>query len=454
MRTLFCASSYVSMLRILRIGPVIDALFKFDIINTRICPNCGNKVGKVESNTSLHVQFEDGAPLEDILRSVTFGPSIYSDRRCEVCYTYMNTPNVPQLATGPDILVMQLARFTNWGESESGKNEAVIPFDEELDLSPYTHETFGLNYRLLSVVQHCGSRAHGHYITIAKGESGGWEKLDDTSASPADGIDPFCPKDEADFTPYILFWARVDEDVAAESPTDDETASTNDDGDGDDELQPLQISINGILQPPSEQYFVRMSLLVVLDQQRIEEISANIYTAWSEIEMGGREKNEEEEEEQDEDEDEGEEDDEDEKKEDEERKGKKNKEGDEEKKGGKITKKDLKKEEEKKKEQAKKELKELKTSIQKDSRKVNDETQKVQEKTKKGEKSIEEKKTDEEGEEDEEKEKRGISKKRKSSGHDSTSREESISVLKKQKSSNDNSPSQKKKRTKGGLKKK
>ena len=37
----------------------------------------------------------------------------------------------------------------------------------------------------------------------------------------------FCGIDEAAVTPYILFWPRVDENVAAESPTDDEMASTD-----------------------------------------------------------------------------------------------------------------------------------------------------------------------------------------------------------------------------------
>lgn len=78
-------------------------------------------------------------------------------------YVHSSTRNVAQLFPGPRILVTHLVRFASWGESRSGekmKGRAVIPFNEELNLSPYTRENFALQYRLLSVVQHRGTRAY------------------------------------------------------------------------------------------------------------------------------------------------------------------------------------------------------------------------------------------------------------------------------------------------------
>ena len=164
---------------------MIDELFKFDITNRKTCPDCDHEGNTEESNTSLLVSFEQRAPLEDMLRDTNFAPSTYPDRHCNVCDKYLDTPNVPRLVTGPDVLVMQLVRFTVHRSPGSEKNEAVIPFSDELDLSPYTRGNFALKYRLLSVVQHRGTRARGHYINIAKGRSGEWQKVDDTSASPA-----------------------------------------------------------------------------------------------------------------------------------------------------------------------------------------------------------------------------------------------------------------------------
>lgn len=277
-RPSFYVLIYVPILSIFR---VIDALFEFAIINAKTCPNCGNEESTVGSNTILHVNFENGAPLENILHDITFGPSILKDRGCEVCYRHLDTREVPRLVTGPDILVMHLARFTDWDESTSRKNNDIIPFSEGLDLSQYTDGNFALKYRLLSVVQHRGTRASGHYINIAKGRSGQWQKLDDESVSNAIGTNPFCPRNKAAFTPYVLFWAKVEEDVAVNSPTTDKTVFTDDDDDDDDDkLRPLQISINGVLQPPSGKYFVKKSAMAKLKQQHIEAVSADIEKAF------------------------------------------------------------------------------------------------------------------------------------------------------------------------------
>ena len=143
------------------------------------------------------MNFEDAASLEDILHKVTFGPTIYPGRHCDKCNRCLDSRNVARLVTGPDILVILLVRFTNWDGSGSTKNHAVIPFGEELNLSPYTHRKVPLKYHLLSVVQHSGSRECGHYITIAKDQCGQWEELDDETADYAIGKDPYCPRDNA-----------------------------------------------------------------------------------------------------------------------------------------------------------------------------------------------------------------------------------------------------------------
>ncbi|KAL9133205.1 MAG: hypothetical protein Q9175_005615 [Cornicularia normoerica] len=96
---------------------------------------------------------------------------------------------------------MNLARFTDSDESESGKSKAVISFNEELH-------------------------------------------LDHTSYSEPE-------------------WANK----AVDSPTD---------ADDDDELRPLQISIDGVLQPSPGKHFVKKSVLAMLKQQHIEDIYADI----------------------------------------------------------------------------------------------------------------------------------------------------------------------------------
>lgn len=371
-------------------GPAIDRLFQFDFTHIRLCPNCKNRNRVPGSQNLLQVAFEGGAPLEEILRRITFGWGFYPTVDCSVCHGNMDQPTILRLVTGPKILVMQLVRFTDWNASESKKNNAVIPFNEDIDLSPYTDGNFALRYRLLSVVQHHGTVKKGHFINLAKERNGGWTKLNDDRATRATRTDPFCPRAKNAFTPYLLFWGRVDEDVVTEPPTSDETAVEDEDaGDDDDKKQPVQISINGVLQPPSEKHFIKNSLLPQLKQPHIEEVSANINTALSEVEAFDGEMSEKGKEQEEGDRGEGKEDD----KEDDQEKMKEKEE--------KTTKKGPKNGNEKQKEKAKTPPKETKTSSQNDVEKVENTAPKVQKQKGKGEKRKKEEEEEEEQQESE-----------------------------------------------------
>ncbi|KAM0801123.1 hypothetical protein BDR22DRAFT_849133 [Usnea florida] len=90
-------------------------------------------------------------------------------------------------------------------------------------------------------------------------------KLDDKDASPAAGTDPFGQRDRDDegdegpFTPYVLFWAKVDQNEMMEPPTKVHMTTTN--ADLNDELQPVPFTINGVLQPPPKVHSARKSKL-------------------------------------------------------------------------------------------------------------------------------------------------------------------------------------------------
>ena len=267
MRLSYCASYCAPMLTLYRLGSVLDGFFRCGYSFLKICPHCSHETESADSSLLLQVKFKSEAPLENILGNITFGSDTIPNRRCDACSSSSDTDSICQLVSGPDILVIQLARFTGGSDSESRKNNAIISFNEELDLSPFTDEKLILKYRLLSVVQHRGTIEKGHYITIARAPSGPWMKFDDEVASPATGADPFGQRDgdvegdEGPFTPYVLFWAKVDQNEVTEPPTKVHTASTSADVEDDDELQPVQITINGVLQPPSKVHFISKSKL-------------------------------------------------------------------------------------------------------------------------------------------------------------------------------------------------
>lgn len=80
------------------------------------------------------------------------------------------------------------------------------------------------------------------------------------------GANSFCRRYEAALTPHASFWARVDENVAAESLTDDETTSMGDDDDDDDEMRPLCVNIDGMTQSLFGEFFVKKSVFAKLNE--------------------------------------------------------------------------------------------------------------------------------------------------------------------------------------------
>ena len=144
----------------------------------------------------------------------------------------------PNIATAPQILIMQLNRFEyNPPTSAFSKREDLVRIPHFLDLTPYQRtNNHPLRYRLRSVIQHRGTLNYGHYITLVRGPSGHWMKMDDDNRvqrkSFSDawslGEDEEVPskgkkekekekrKDEPKregnvWTSYMLFWEMVED---------------------------------------------------------------------------------------------------------------------------------------------------------------------------------------------------------------------------------------------------
>lgn len=231
-------------------------MFEFEIVRTMVCSRCGEIRSSTQPDKSLIVNFDNGAPvhLQDLLRDETFGTSICPGRKCGKCSHVEDAADICRMATAPEILTIQIARF----DDEDQKKTAVIPFDQDLDLSPYTSNGTSLKYRLFSVVQHRGTVQRGRYKTFAATPSGAWEEMNDNivlASSVETAINN--PEKEAGtrWTPYLLFWARVDDSDLPDPSTFCQRGLPE----TDDKVEPLQISINGVIQPSSTRYFIRKS---------------------------------------------------------------------------------------------------------------------------------------------------------------------------------------------------
>ena len=172
------------------------------------CPKCKDRSQNIATSFVLDIRFKKAAPLQELLRTITFAGNQIKGRRCDKCGRSDDTTQKVCLSKCPDVLIVQLVRFKENGEA----NKANIGIPEELDLTSYTKDRKSAKYQLSSIIHHKGSRELGHYIAVAKSPNG-WVKLDDLEVSKAeinDALQPRCNLSK--FLPYILFWTRIDDE--------------------------------------------------------------------------------------------------------------------------------------------------------------------------------------------------------------------------------------------------
>ena len=189
----------------------LKTLLGHQTARTTICDlNCHRSRVVSPFEYRLGVPIRKDVRLEDILKAVTFAPAKVSDYECEKCKKKGKATQHARLTTTPDILEIDFLRFQQTGHGVYRKNSLHVPFSSSLDISPFAEGKSTLHYRLLSVVQHMGSFANGHYRCIAKSPSGVWEELDDSSVRRSRISEAINPG--GGWTPYSLFYARVEDD--------------------------------------------------------------------------------------------------------------------------------------------------------------------------------------------------------------------------------------------------
>ncbi|KAH9260464.1 hypothetical protein BASA81_001634 [Batrachochytrium salamandrivorans] len=156
--------------------------------------------------------------LDDCLKSF-FAPEILRGEDqyyCNQCKCKVDAKKTLELAHLPQVLCLQLKRFTS-GSSGHGGNHGVskrslfsrdtgaglknftrvrFPVDQPLDLSAYLkkpdppldgtngEEEEGAKYQLIAVVRHSGSATYGHYVAQCRTPDNKWYTFDDELVSP------------------------------------------------------------------------------------------------------------------------------------------------------------------------------------------------------------------------------------------------------------------------------
>ncbi|RFU32698.1 hypothetical protein B7463_g3648, partial [Scytalidium lignicola] len=173
-----------------------------------------NRCGK-ESKTEAHTEGGLSVPIQPAIRpkpgSLTaylqrYMDEIVEDYRCEGCQDKGKKFRTQNIQHAPDILLVQLKRFS-W---DGSKDSSPVSISVGLDLNRYrdTENESQLRYELTAVIQHSGSTGSGHYVCSARGPDGKWYCFNDSTVSTTDIAAAVGGNGRGLFTPYMLYFQR------------------------------------------------------------------------------------------------------------------------------------------------------------------------------------------------------------------------------------------------------
>ena len=186
--------------------PIVKAFFEYDMTQTLKCAYCGAISQQTNPEKILGVNLQNPGPLKRLLRHNVFAPATMTGWRCGVCHQFEATTELVkslELATTPEMLVVEFRRFN----TNRQKDNVHIPFTQWLELTPYTINRTPTKYRLMAVVHHSGTLSRGHYVTVARGPRGEWQRMNDQVVSDTTVTEALRPS--SDFSPYLLFYAKI-----------------------------------------------------------------------------------------------------------------------------------------------------------------------------------------------------------------------------------------------------
>lgn len=201
-----------------RAAQILQGIFGFEIITRSICLDCA-----VPNNFNHPLQYSlrlalpqpttpTPVALTHLLSNGTNGhlDHISTVRHCRACFQPAENMQYPRFATAPEVLVLELKRFTQVNGAWR-KNSSPVSFTQDLDLSSFVDDTATLKYRLIAVVHQQGGLNLGRYKVVAKTPGGRWEEIQDMvvrKVRVGAALDPVAP-----WMPFVLVYTRVEGQV-------------------------------------------------------------------------------------------------------------------------------------------------------------------------------------------------------------------------------------------------
>ena len=193
---------------------IITDLFTGLYYSQITCQECKSITGSFEPFTMISLETkEDGeTTLKESLDSFVKEELLTDDNKyyCSECNIKVNAIKKMHIWSPPNILIIQLKRFTNdnWRTTKT-TSKIIFPI-ENLDLKDYTSQLNNVTntkYDLVAISEHRGSCNFGHYVAYARNSiNNEWYEFndDDVFRVPYDDL----AKEIITKNAYILFYVR------------------------------------------------------------------------------------------------------------------------------------------------------------------------------------------------------------------------------------------------------
>ncbi|KAJ1927722.1 hypothetical protein IWQ60_002694 [Tieghemiomyces parasiticus] len=192
------------------------------------CGQCQHDSNTFDPFLDLSLEVRHCSSVERALQTFTKPESLSGANKykCEKCNMLVDARKQMTVYQTPEVLTVQLKRFSFGHSMFDGKINKHVDYPESLDLAPFispsrraaeTHT----RYALYGVLVHSGGSCHsGHYYCYVKSPAGIWFRMDDSSVSQA-SLNTVLTR-----SAYLLFYVRTDKAPANRSPAPkDRTAS-------------------------------------------------------------------------------------------------------------------------------------------------------------------------------------------------------------------------------------
>ncbi|KAK9457240.1 hypothetical protein V1511DRAFT_508683 [Dipodascopsis uninucleata] len=151
-----------------------------------VCLNCKNATVTIDPLMDLSLELKDRKMaskimnLQQCLEKFTAVEKLETNYSCSFCKSRQEVTKQLSIRRLPLVLSIQLKRFEH--AFKSNKIDSHVPFDMELDMTPYTNNKKSSKkyiYELFGVVCHQGKINTGHYTCSMKNREGLWFNFDD-----------------------------------------------------------------------------------------------------------------------------------------------------------------------------------------------------------------------------------------------------------------------------------